>query len=70
MKGNRTNHPLKFARAEDLKELKERFIKFVDNDFMSLTHKVNFLGIKISFILGFIALILALLAIILVMSVI
>lgn len=65
-KGNKTNHPLKFARADDLKELKEKFFHFVDNDFMHLTHKVKFNDVKVNFILAFLALVLALLAVLIV----
>lgn len=63
MKGNHTNHKLKWARNTDLLELKERFIKFVENDFMSLYHKVLFQDTKINFIIGLLALILALIAV-------
>ena len=62
-KGNRKNHPLKYARAEDLKELKDAFYHFKENAFMHLVHKVDFTNIKLNFLLGFIGLVLALLAI-------
>lgn len=65
-RGNRTNHPLKFARDEDLKELKERFVFFIDNDFRHLIKRVNFQDVKLNFLLGFLALVLALLGIIIV----
>ena len=63
LKGNRTNHPIKYARDEDLKELKAAFYHFKENAFMHLVHKVDFTNIKLNFLLGFIGLILALLAI-------
>ena len=38
---NRSNHPRKYACDEDLKELKTRFYRFVDNDFRHLQIKVS-----------------------------
>ena len=40
MQGNKTNHPKKYARAEDLIELKVRFFSFLDNDLVHLKTKV------------------------------
>lgn len=40
VKGNRTNHRLVYARDEDLKDLKERFFHFYDNDFIELKDDV------------------------------
>ena len=39
-KGNRINHPKKYAQQEDLKELKVRFFSFLDNDWVHLKTKV------------------------------
>ena len=39
-KGNRINHPKKYARDEDLIELKQRFFSFLDNDWVHLKTKV------------------------------
>lgn len=73
MKGNRSNHPLKWARDEDLKELSARFSSFVDNDWGTLGKKVdfqieriNFQNVKINFILAFLGIVLVLTAIVLV----
>lgn len=72
-KGNHTNHPLKFARDESLKELTKRFNLFLENDWGSLGKKVdfqieriNFQNIKINFILAFLGIVLVLTAIVLV----
>jgi len=40
MQGNKTNHLKKYARDEDLIELKQRFFSFLDNDFVCLKTKV------------------------------
>ena len=40
MRGNKTNHPKKYAQQEDLKELKVRFFSFLDNDWVHLKTKV------------------------------
>ena len=40
MRGNKSNHPRKWAREEDLKELKTRFYHFMDNDFRELQAQV------------------------------
>ena len=66
MKGNRTNHPLKFARDQDLKELSAKFSSFIENDFRHLIRRVNFQDVKLNFLLGFLALLLVLTAIVLV----
>jgi len=40
MQGNKTNHLKKYARDEDLIELKQRFFSFLDNDWVHLKTKV------------------------------
>ena len=40
MRGNYTNHPKKYAQAEDLIELKQRFFSFLDNDWVHMKTKV------------------------------
>ena len=39
-KGNRINHKCVYARHEDLRQLKDRFFSFLDNDFVHLKTKV------------------------------
>ena len=50
MKGNRSNHPKKWARDEDLKEFKQRFYDFVSNDFAGLKREVFGLRTDISWL--------------------
>jgi len=62
-KGNRINHKCVYARDEDLRQLKDRFFSFLDNDFVCLKTKVarqegilyvilTILGIMLAKVLG------------------
>ena len=62
-KGNRINHKCVYARDEDLRQLKDRFFSFLDNDFVHLKTKVarqegilyvilTILGIMLAKVLG------------------
>ena len=49
-RGNRVNHPKKWARDVDLKELKQRFYDFASNDFAGLKREVFGLRTDISWL--------------------
>ena len=67
-KGNHTNHPKVYARDEDLKELKDKFISFIENDFKHLTNKVSYNTLRVNFVLALLGVIIALLSIVLVVK--
>ena len=58
-KGNKTNHKKVYARQEDLKELKERFFNFIDNDFRHLQLKVAYQSGILYVLLALLAIIIA-----------